>query len=67
VKPALGAAGSIKAVSLVPHALPFFRTGSSGGKLITVTFEGMLRVKDPARLLDLLENGIGPAKAFGPA
>jgi hypothetical protein len=41
------------------------RTCDTGCCLVTGTFEVMLRAKDPARLLDLLENGIGPAKAFG--
>jgi CRISPR system Cascade subunit CasE len=31
----------------------------------TCTFEGTLRVSSPERLAHLLENGIGPAKAFG--
>ena len=38
---------------------------SRGGKLVTATFEGVLHVRDPDRLAALLENGIGPAKAFG--
>ncbi len=57
--------GEVEAVSVLPHAPLYFRKGSRGGKLVTVTFEGVLRVKDPARLIGLLENGIGPAKAFG--
>jgi len=30
-----------------------------------VTYRGRLKVKDPAKLKELLVNGIGPAKAFG--
>lgn len=61
----LGDAGKIEAVSVLPHPPVFFRKGRHGGKLVTVTFEGVLRVSDPERLTALLENGIGPAKAFG--
>jgi len=61
----LGEAGEIEAVSVLPHAPLYFRKGSRGGKLVTATFEGELRVSDPDRLAALLENGIGPAKAFG--
>lgn len=55
----------IEAVSILPHAPVYFRKGNRGGKLATVTFDGVLRVSDPARLTELLENGIGPAKGFG--
>lgn len=61
----LGEAGDIEVVSVLPHAPLYFRKGNRNGKLITVTFEGVLRVRDPTCLVDLLENGIGPAKAFG--
>ncbi|MGA7978862.1 MAG: type I-E CRISPR-associated protein Cas6/Cse3/CasE [Chromatiaceae bacterium] len=30
-----------------------------------MTFEGVLTVRDPHALVRHLENGIGPAKAFG--
>lgn len=40
------------------------RTAQRPG-VVTVTFEGVLNVIDPDRLVMLLENGIGPAKAFG--
>lgn len=61
----LGEAGEIEAVSVLPHAPLYFRKGNRGGKLVTATFEGELRVSNPDRLTTLLENGIGPAKAFG--
>ena len=61
----LGEAGEIEAVNVLPHPPLYFRKGSCSGKLVTATFEGVLCVKDPNRLADLLENGIGPAKAFG--
>ncbi len=58
-------AAEIEAVSLLPHQPLFFRRGNRAGKLVTLSFEGVLRVQDPAQLVGLLENGIGPAKAFG--
>lgn len=61
----LGEAGEVEAVSVLPHAPVYFRKGSRAGKLVTATFEGVLRVRDPDRLAALLENGVGPAKAFG--
>lgn len=61
----LGEAGEIEAVSVLPHPPLYFRKGNRGGKLVTATFEGVLCVKDANRLTDLLENGVGPAKAFG--
>jgi CRISPR system Cascade subunit CasE len=39
--------------------------GSKGIELATVDFEGTLEVADPARFLDALVRGVGPAKAFG--
>lgn len=55
----------IEAVSVLPHAPLLFRKGGRGGKLLTVSFEGVLRVLDGLALSKALENGIGPAKAFG--
>lgn len=61
----LAGAAILEAASVLPHAPTYFRKGNRGGKLVTVTFEGILNVIDPTRLTSLLENGIGPAKAFG--
>ena len=61
----LAGAAIVEANSILPHAPLYFRKGNRGGKLVTTTFEGVLRVSDPASLAALLENGIGPAKAFG--
>jgi CRISPR system Cascade subunit CasE len=55
----------IDAATILPHEPLYFRKGQRGGKLVTVTFEGILQVKSPDKLERLLENGIGPAKAFG--
>ena len=35
------------------------------GKIVSVTFEGLLRVTDGNAFVSLLKNGLGPAKAFG--
>lgn len=61
----LAGAVTIEAASVLPHSPTYFRKGNRSGKLVTVTFEGILNVTDPTRLTSLLENGIGPAKAFG--
>lgn len=61
----LGEAGEVEAVSVLAHVPLYFRKGRHGGKLVTATFEGVLHVRDPDRLTALLENGVGPAKAFG--
>jgi CRISPR system Cascade subunit CasE len=61
----LADAGEIEAVNVLPHAPIYFRKGNRGGKLISVTFEGVLRVSKPSRITELLDNGIGHAKAFG--
>lgn len=60
-------AGELEATTVLPHAPVFFRKGNRGGKLATVTFEveGVLRANEPEALITNLENGIGPAKAFG--
>ncbi len=61
----LASSGEIEAVNILPHAPIYFRKGNRGGKLVPVTFEGVLRVNDPTRMTELLGNGIGHAKAFG--
>lgn len=58
-------AAQIEAVTLLAHQPLFFRRGNRAGKLVTLSFEGVLCVQDPERLVALLENGVGPAKAFG--
>lgn len=61
----LAGAVTVEAVAILPHPPLYFRKGPRGGKLVTISFEGVLRVQDPAALERLLEDGIGPAKAFG--
>ncbi len=61
----LSVGAEIEATDVLPHPPTYFRKGNRGGKLVTCTFEGVLRVRDPGSLATLMENGIGPAKAFG--
>ncbi len=61
----LANACEIEAANVLPHAPIYFRKGNRGGKLVTVTFDGVLRVSEPIRMTELLGNGIGHAKAFG--
>lgn len=61
----LAGAGEIESTNILPHAPIYFRKGNRGGKLVSVTFEGVLCVSDPARMIERLVNGVGPAKGFG--
>lgn len=62
----LAGSAELESADVLPHAPLYFRKkGGGAGKLGTCTFEGTLRVSSPERLAHLLENGIGPAKAFG--
>lgn len=61
----LDGAAEVEAVSVLPHPPLYFRKGGRGGKLVTVTFEGVLRVLDGPALGRQLQNGVGPAKGFG--
>ena len=61
----LAPAATLESADILPHAPLYFRKGKRAGKLVMCTFEGVLRVDAPELLTSLLENGIGPAKAFG--
>ena len=61
----LMSAADIEAATIQVHQPLYFRKGNRAGKLVTVTYEGLLRVTGANTLTALLENGIGPAKAFG--
>ncbi len=43
----------------------YFIKGNRSGKIITVTFEGILEIKNQKLFEDLFTQGIGPAKGFG--
>ena len=61
----LTGAAELESADVLPEAALYFRKGSRAGKLVTCTFAGSLLVNSPERLVHLLVNGIGPAKAFG--
>jgi len=61
----LDGAADIESSTVFPNPPLYFRKGNRGGKLLSVTFEGVLKVRDGVALLKHLKNGIGPAKAFG--
>jgi len=61
----LDGVADIESSAVLPHAPLYFRKGNRGGKLLPVTFEGVLTVRDGIALSKHLANGIGPAKAFG--
>jgi len=44
-----------------------FRKSKEGriGKIQPVCFQGILKVEEPASMTELIEKGVGPAKAFG--
>ena len=43
----------------------YFRKDGKAGKIVIVTFDGLLRVLDPVLLWLQMQHGIGPAKSFG--
>jgi CRISPR system Cascade subunit CasE len=53
--------------SVTVHSLPpiFFLKKGEAGKLLSIEFGGILRVSNPGKLVEAIQNGIGPAKAFG--
>lgn len=61
----LDGAADIESSIVFPNPPLYFRKGKRGGKLLSVTFEGVLKVRDGVALLKHLKNGIGPAKGFG--
>ena len=60
-----GAADKLSALRVQSHPPTYFRKGRRPGKIVSVTFEGALNVADPDMLREVMEKGIGPAKAFG--
>ncbi len=60
-----GAARLDEAVIHARQALYFRAPGQAAGKIVAVTFDGALKVRDREWLRRLLCEGIGPAKGFG--
>lgn len=61
----LAEAATVEAVTTTPNPPLFFRRKGQGGKLVTTTFEGRLRVLDHQRFRFLIEEGVGAGKSFG--
>lgn len=61
----LETAAIVNEVSLKTNVPIFFRRGGKAGKLVTVTFDGVLTVVDPIIFCSLIAHGIGAAKSFG--
>ena len=58
-------AASIEAAVIHAQRPLYFRKDGKAGKIVTVTFDGLLRVLDPELLWLQMQHGIGPAKSFG--
>lgn len=60
-------AASFERLVIDPVFLMRFRKGkeSRAGKIQPVSFQGVLKVEDPETMMELVRNGVGPAKAFG--
>jgi CRISPR system Cascade subunit CasE len=60
-------AASLETLVIDPVFPLRFRKGkeSQAGKIQPVSFQGILNVKAPEKMVELVKNGIGPAKAFG--
>ena len=61
----LEGAATVDEVSLQTNTPVFFRRGGKAGKLVTVTFDGVLTVAEPTAFCSLVASGIGAAKSFG--
>lgn len=57
--------GDEPTVRLVGREVLSFRRGGSTVTVSTATFEGRLVVEDASRLREAIQQGIGPAKAYG--
>lgn len=61
----LDGAARLETMQLVTEPPLYFRKAGVGGKVQPVSFEGILILDDPERLLALINEGIGPAKSLG--
>jgi len=52
-------------VAVTPNPPIYFRKGSRAGKVVPVTYEGVLNILNVEKLGAVWQNGVGPAKAFG--
>ena len=61
----LAPGAEVEQATVRAHEPIYFRKSNRAGKIVSATFEGVLRVRDGAGLRDMLAKGIGPAKSFG--
>jgi CRISPR system Cascade subunit CasE len=61
----LHASARIEVASVLAIRPLYFRKGGRAGKIVTVTFDGVLEVLGPEHLWRQLQDGVGPAKGFG--
>jgi CRISPR system Cascade subunit CasE len=61
----LDGAAKLHVVEIATREPLYFRRKGDIGKIVPVRFEGILIVQNRERFLDLVRQGIGPAKAFG--
>lgn len=61
----LANSAALSSLEITPDNVLHFRKSGHAGKIQSVVFSGTLIVENHDALLALLENGIGPAKAFG--
>jgi len=58
-------AARLQEAVLTKRNTTYFHKKRQPGKIVTVTYSGLLTVTDTGSFHDLVEKGIGPAKAFG--
>ncbi|MEW6380591.1 MAG: type I-E CRISPR-associated protein Cas6/Cse3/CasE [bacterium] len=61
----LNEAAELEEAQVFSKRILYFRKDNQPGKIVTVTFSGILLVRSPEKLLNLVQRGIGPAKSFG--
>ncbi len=61
----LGNAARVEDVHPISERPQYFSGEGKNGKIQTVCFEGVLTINDAPALIDLLQQGIGPAKSMG--
>nr|WP_297354493.1 type I-E CRISPR-associated protein Cas6/Cse3/CasE [uncultured Caldimonas sp.] len=61
----LAESARLDGASITPNAPLFFKRKGQAGKLVTITFDGQLTVRDPDAFAELLCKGVGAAKSFG--
>lgn len=65
LKRKLSGSADVDSGIMTPDPPLFFKRRGQPGKLVTVTFDGRLRVVEPGTFKQLIESGIGAAKSFG--